>query len=599
MSALANGVSGAGLLAAVLNPGAVEAFEIAIRTASLSSPKEGIDKNMHKALKAAEFKDITFRLLRLEAKPALRAIGMLKIAGVEREVAFDLKTTATATALTVTGEVSAAHDRLRHRAAEGHARHVEDGSQDHGEIRSGPCGADDPDPLTRFHHDFIQEDMTMTRTLRFATALAAVLALAAPAAAQDTPNGAGDRPARRRPRPIRRPATEQEEKDKADPRLLDEGSSADDSVPARPGQARPERVRDDQGTGRRVHRLQARFQRGVHVAGAESRARDDGAAQSWSNGVNANQLANIGFGFNNSAANLYVNAQLAPGIRVTLTSYLSSRHHNETWVKDGYIQIDQSPIDWVPAKMLFEIATIRVGHMEINYGDAHFRRSDNGNALYNPFVGNYIMDAFTTEIGGEAYLKIGSAIAMAAITGGEIRGTVLTPEQRGPAFIGKLGFDRQVNTDLRVRLTGSLYKTKKALSNTLYGGDRAGSRYFWVMENTAATESANATSGYINPGFRNQVTAMQIEPVHQVPRRRAVRRDRAVQGTGRHRGGRSQVEPLRGRRGLSLPGGREVVRRRALQPRGRRAGGHRRRRRRRSVSGRRRLVHPAGPDGQG
>ena len=103
--ALANGVSGAGLLAAVLNPGAVDAFEIAIRSASLSSPKEGIDKNMHKALKTAEFKEITFRLLRLEAKPALRAIGMLKIAGVEREIAFDVKTAATGTALTVTGEV--------------------------------------------------------------------------------------------------------------------------------------------------------------------------------------------------------------------------------------------------------------------------------------------------------------------------------------------------------------------------------------------------------------------------------------------------------------------------------------------------------------
>ena len=103
--ALASGVSGPGLLAAVLNPGAVEAFEIAIRTASLSSPKEGIDKNMHKALKAAEFKDITFRLLRLEAKPGLRAIGMLKIAGVEREIAIDLKTSSTPAALTITGEV--------------------------------------------------------------------------------------------------------------------------------------------------------------------------------------------------------------------------------------------------------------------------------------------------------------------------------------------------------------------------------------------------------------------------------------------------------------------------------------------------------------
>ena len=63
------------------------------------------------------------------------------------------------------------------------------------------------------------------------------------------------------------------------------------------------------------------------------------------NGVNTNQLADIGFGFNNATANLYLNAQLAPGIRVALTSYLSSRHHHETWVKDGYLQIDESPID--------------------------------------------------------------------------------------------------------------------------------------------------------------------------------------------------------------------------------------------------------------
>jgi hypothetical protein len=150
--------------------------------------------------------------------------------------------------------------------------------------------------------------------------------------------------------------------------------------------------------------------------------------------------------------------------------------------------------------------------MEINYGDAHYRRSDNGNAIYNPFVGNYIMDAFTTEVGGEVYLKTGSVVAMGAITGGEIRGTVTNPGARGPAFIGKLGYDKQMNDDLRVRLTGSMYVANKAASNTLYGGDRAGSRYYWVMENTAATESAQFTSGLINPGFRNKVQALQVNP---------------------------------------------------------------------------------------
>ena len=350
----------------------------------------------------------------------------------------------------------------------------------------------------------------MTRTLQFATALAAVLALAAPAAAQDTPTVAapgGTTTAKAEPAA----ATEQDDKARA---------AVDSWKKGRPQTIQYLRAQDKRG----LNVFETTKEPGVEFTGfkldfnaaftsqVQNLDHKTAALPNIVNGVNASQLANIGLGFNNSAANLYVNAQLAPGIRVALTSYLSSRHHNETWVKDGYIQIDQSPIDWAPAKMLFEIATIRVGHMEINYGDAHFRRSDNGNALYNPFVGNYIMDAFTTEIGGEAYLKVGSAIAMAAITGGEIRGTVLTPEQRGPAFIGKLGFDRQLNTDLRVRLTGSMYKTKKALSNTLYGGDRAGSRYFWVMENTTATESANATSGYINPGFRNEVTAMQINP---------------------------------------------------------------------------------------
>jgi hypothetical protein len=230
------------------------------------------------------------------------------------------------------------------------------------------------------------------------------------------------------------------------------------------------------------------------------------------NGVDANQLMNIGLGFNNPTANLNLYAQLAPGIRVALTSYLSARHHNETWVKDGYIQIDQSPIDIAPLKMLMEIATVRVGDFEINYGDAHFRRSDNGNALYNPFIGNYILDSFTTQIGGEIYLKPGSVIAMAALTAGELRGTVQTPGQRGPVFIGKLGVDRQINKDLRVRLTGSMYKTNRAMSDTLYSGDRAGSRYYFVLENTAATESAQKDSGLLQPGFKNKVTAFQMNP---------------------------------------------------------------------------------------
>ncbi len=241
---------------------------------------------------------------------------------------------------------------------------------------------------------------------------------------------------------------------------------------------------------------------------------ETGAASRVVNGVEQNRLTEIGAGFNNANANLYLGAQLAPGIRVALTSYLSSRHHSETWVKDGYLLIDKSPIEFLPFQVIMALTTVKVGHFEVNYGDAHFRRSDNGNAIYNPFVGNLIMDAFTTEIGGEVLVRAGGFLAMGTITGGEIRGNVTRPDDRSLAFISKLGYDKQLNEDLRVRLTGSTFMQAKAVSNTLYAGDRAGSRYYWVIENDAptTTESANFRSGMINPGFGSKIKSYMINP---------------------------------------------------------------------------------------
>jgi len=230
------------------------------------------------------------------------------------------------------------------------------------------------------------------------------------------------------------------------------------------------------------------------------------------NNVDLNRLIGIGSGFNNADANLYMDAQLARGIRVALTSYLSSRHHSETWVKDGYLLIDSSPWENATLDRLFEYLTLRVGHFEINYGDMHFRRSDNGQAMFNPLVGNLLMDAFTTEIGGEAYLRANDFLAMAAVTGGEVRGQVIKPEQRSPSYIGKVGFDRQITPEARVRVTGSVYHTTESISNTLYTGSRAGSRYYYVLENVNATESAQAWSGDVRPGFSNKVTAWVINP---------------------------------------------------------------------------------------
>jgi hypothetical protein len=229
-------------------------------------------------------------------------------------------------------------------------------------------------------------------------------------------------------------------------------------------------------------------------------------------GVNQNALTPIGSGFNTANANLYLNVQLARGIRVAVETYASSRHHNEFWVKDGYFLIDGSPIESALLDRIMEVATLKVGHFEVNYGDQHFRRSDNGQTLYNPFVGNFVIDAFTTEIGAEAYLRKNGYLAMVGMTGGEIKGSVGAPGKRGPSYLAKLGVDKQLLPAVRVRLTGSVYKKDRSSSGTLTSGDRAGSRYYSVVEPVGSTESANAWSGAVQSGMRNMVTAYVVNP---------------------------------------------------------------------------------------
>ena len=102
---VASGVAGPEFWTAVLKPGSLEAFEIAIPAKTLTSPKEGLDKNMHKALKVQEHADIVFRLARFEPLDgtAVNAIGKLTISGVERDVTLVLKTEHTAAGLSVKG----------------------------------------------------------------------------------------------------------------------------------------------------------------------------------------------------------------------------------------------------------------------------------------------------------------------------------------------------------------------------------------------------------------------------------------------------------------------------------------------------------------
>jgi|TARA_Y100001980_G_C14556926_1_gene354357 hypothetical protein len=216
-------------------------------------------------------------------------------------------------------------------------------------------------------------------------------------------------------------------------------------------------------------------------------------------------LTTLGNNFNLPTANLNLDVQLADGMRMHLRTYLSSRNHTEAYVKGGYLQIDK--LDFIKPGLLsglMNVATLRFGMDEINYGDVHFRRSDNARAIFNPFVGNYIMDAFTTEPFAELTIQSSGFIGVLGATNGRLNQSVTSTDE-GFVIFGKLGYDKQLNDDLRIRLTGSFYSSSdKSTRDYIYGGDRAGSRYYAVAE-------GSNFSGRYNPRF-SYLTSFQINP---------------------------------------------------------------------------------------
>lgn len=249
---------------------------------------------------------------------------------------------------------------------------------------------------------------------------------------------------------------------------------------------------------------------------------------SYSSGVSTpgNKLKDITAGFQTAMANLYIDVQLADGIRLSLTTYLSSKHHNEAWVKGGFIQFDKLPFKGQFWDDLMKITTIKIGHFEIDYGDAHYRRSDGGQALYNPFMEGNVMDAYTTEIGGQIYVKKNGLFGMVGLTSGLIKGNIdslyksSNPDDdlhKSPSILAKAGFDKKLTDNVRVRVSASYYGNQSCASNTLYGGDRAGSNYQYVMEEASSNPSSStgagtplAFSGRFNPNFTKKVNAFMF-----------------------------------------------------------------------------------------
>ena len=238
-------------------------------------------------------------------------------------------------------------------------------------------------------------------------------------------------------------------------------------------------------------------------------------------------LVPVGRGINLPEANLNIDAFLAKGIRVNLVDYLATRHHDAGIVKGGFLQIDRLPFINSPfADKIMDYLTIKVGEMELNYGDEHFRRTDNGRLVRNAFVGNYIMDAFTTAPAIEVLFRCKNTgwLGMVGVSTGSVNqtlttttagaaktpGAVYTPINVATqlAVYGKIGYDKQITPDFRLRLTLSGYhQGENQAGGYLYGGDRAGTRYYLMMNRPTLTSTDVAiASNFLAGDFPTAIT---------------------------------------------------------------------------------------------
>lgn len=225
---------------------------------------------------------------------------------------------------------------------------------------------------------------------------------------------------------------------------------------------------------------------------------------------NSGSLPDIEGGFQNAAGNLTFDARISDGINVYTELYLSSPNHTgDVYDREGYIYVDYLPEMFGGVNRIFEHIDLKAGHMELNFGDQHFYRSDVAQVQGNPLLGNYIVDANTIGVGMEVYGYAGPLTAMVGYNSGATTGD-FTDGHRN-AVLGKLAVGQ---LDDPYRLSGSFYKVNQSRnapgypfsgsSSNLFSGNFSGSRYQAVWE-------GSPQAGQVLLGGGQDVTAFQLD----------------------------------------------------------------------------------------
>lgn len=223
---------------------------------------------------------------------------------------------------------------------------------------------------------------------------------------------------------------------------------------------------------------QAKVQLGVDAAGRFQ-------ALESTNAAGADQDESYGFG--SERANIHIYGDVADGVDVYTEAYINPSTASPAINDAGDLRFSEGYITFT--NLTDHPISVTAGAFEVDFGDQHLNRSDNGQVMDNPLVGNYLVDPRAVQSGVElsgTYDALNYAIA---VTNGvaDLQGT--------------LGSGNQFTADDRefaysAKVWGTLAK------------DLRGSASFYTTDQSDAIATAGGGAA-VNPGLRSNLFGQQ------------------------------------------------------------------------------------------
>lgn len=210
-------------------------------------------------------------------------------------------------------------------------------------------------------------------------------------------------------------------------------------------------------------------------------------------------------GFQTAFGNLQFLGRIPEKFDIYFDLYIASRpHSSQMYGHEGYMLFYDAPGalgDIAPIDKLFDYVNVKVGAFDVDFGDQNYRRSNNATVQRNPFIGNYLVDPNTTEMGAEIYAKPGGAIGW-LVGVGSGTSTENFSDNGGFSFHGKLWAEPLEG----VRTSASAYIADQSgstsASTNLYSSNRSGGPY-------GAVFGGGTAPGQVFIGSGKDVTALQ------------------------------------------------------------------------------------------